>query len=98
MLRRPGFFYVKDRPAFAHPKENVPRFNPVRKAYVYGDERTASEDMAFVWFQIWRFPVDWRFFVTAAAFHESTNWEREWPLDARAPIGRQEDRPARKHV
>ena len=98
LLRRLGFFYVKDRPAFTHPKENVVRFNPVRKAYLYGDERIASEDMAFVWFQVWRFPVDWRFFVTAAAFHESTNWEREWPLDARAPIGRQGDRPARKHV
>ncbi len=87
LRRRPGFFYVKDRPSFMYPSEEVPTFNPVRKAYVYGDDQMAAEDMAFVWFQVWKFPVDWRFYVSAAAFHESTNWERDWPLDAQAPVG-----------
>ena len=78
---RPGFFYVKDRRQFEHPSENVLEFDPVRRVYVYGDERTAAEDMAFIWFDLWKFPVDWRFFVTAAAFHEHTDWESDWPLD-----------------
>ncbi len=78
---RPGFFYVKDRRQFEHPAEGVAEFNPVRRIYVYGDDRTAAEDMAFIWFDVWKFPVDWRFFVTAAAFHEDTEWESDWPLD-----------------
>jgi hypothetical protein len=78
---RPGFFYVKDRRQFEHHPEEVTEFNPLRRVYVYGDDRLAAEDMAFIWFDLWRFPVDWRFFVTAAAFHEHTNWESDWPLD-----------------
>ena len=38
--------------------------------------RSAAEEMAFVLFSVWKFPVDWRFYVTAAAFHEATNWEK----------------------
>ena len=78
---RPGFFYVKDRRQFEHPAEDVPEFDPVRRVYVYDDDRTAAEDIAFIWFEVWKFPVDWRFFVTAAAFHEDTEWESDWPLD-----------------
>ena len=49
--RRRGFFYVKDRRQFEHPAEDVPDFNPLRRVYVYGEERTAAEDTAFVWFE-----------------------------------------------
>lgn len=88
---RRGFFYVKDRPCFEHPGEDVASFNPLRKVYIYGDEREAAEDMAFVWFHVWKFPVDWRFYITAAAFHAKTNWERGFPLDASHPVaGRME--------
>ncbi len=83
---RPGFFYVKDRRQFAHPAEDVAEFDPVRRIYVYGDDRSAAEDMAFIWFDVWRFPVDWRFFVTAAAFHEHTEWESDWPLDVESVV------------
>jgi hypothetical protein len=83
---RPGFFYVKDRRQFEHPAEDVPEFDPVRRVYVYGDDRTAAEDMAFIWFAVWKFPVDWRFFVTAAAFHEDTEWESDWPLDVNSVV------------
>ncbi len=78
---RLGFFYVTDRPQFEHPEEKATEFEPVRRIYLYGDERTAAEDMAFVWFQVWKFPVDWRFFLTAAAFYEDSQWETDWPLD-----------------
>jgi hypothetical protein len=78
---RPGFFYVTDRPQFEHPAENAVRFNPLRKVYVHGDESSAAEDMAFVWFNVWKFPVDWRFYVTAAAFHDTTTWEKGFPIE-----------------
>lgn len=81
LQRRPGFFYVTQRREWEHPAERADQFNPVRKIYVYGDEQSAAEDMAFVWFNVWKFPVDWRFFVTAAAFFEKTNWERGFPIE-----------------
>jgi hypothetical protein len=81
LRRRPGFFYVTERRQFEHPAERADRFNPLRKVYVPGDERSAAEDMAFIWFHVWKFPVDWRFFVTAAAFHERTNWEKGFPIE-----------------
>lgn len=84
---RLGFFYARDRPSFQYPGDHEEEYDPFRKGYVYGDERTAAEDMAFIWFQVWKFPVDWRFYVTAAAFHEDTEWEDAWPLDAQTPVG-----------
>jgi len=81
LRRRPGFFYVKDRPEFEHPEENAERFNPLRKVYVHGDERTAAEDMAYVWFNVWKFPVDWRFYVTAGAFYAERSWEEGVPIE-----------------
>lgn len=57
------------------------KFNPLRKVYAYGDERSAAEDMAYVWFNVRKFPVDWRFYVTAGAFDEKSNWEKGFPID-----------------
>lgn len=78
---RQGFFYVRDRPQFTLCGEDVDGFDPFRKVYVYGDETSAAEDMAFIFFQIWKFPVDWRFYVKAAAFGDKkTNWEWGEPI------------------
>ena len=78
---RLGFFYLRDRPEFTLYNEDVDGCDPFRKIYLYGDERSAAEDMAFIFFQVWNFPVDWRFFVEAAAFGEKKMaWEREMPI------------------
>jgi len=37
--------------------------------------------MAFVWFCVWKFPVDWRFYVTVAAFHDDVWWEWGFPIE-----------------
>jgi len=78
---RRGFFYLRDRLEFTLKGEDVDGYDPFRKIYIYGDEGTAAEDMAFNFFQAWKFPVDWRFYVTAAAFGHSTGWERGTPVD-----------------
>jgi hypothetical protein len=78
---RPGFFYLLDHREFEFPEENAEHFNPLRKAFVYGDDRLAAEDMAYVWFHVWKFPVDWRFYVTAAAFVQKTTWEQGFPIE-----------------
>jgi hypothetical protein len=79
---RRGFFYLKDRPEFTLHGEDVDGYDPFRKVYVYGDERAAAEDMAFVFFHVWKFPVDWRFYVKAAAFsNKKTDWESGTPIE-----------------
>ncbi len=79
---RKGFFYLKDRLEFTLKDEDVDGYDPFRKIYVYGDEDSAAEDMAFVFFQVWRFPVDWRFFVKSAAFGDKkTDWENGAPIE-----------------
>jgi hypothetical protein len=79
---RKGFFYLRDRPEFTLKEEDVEGYDQFRKVYVYGDERSAAEDMAFIFFQVWRFPVEWRFFVKAAAFGDKkTDWENGLPIE-----------------
>ena len=79
---RKGFFYLRDRPQFTLNEEDVEGYDPFRKVYIYGDEVSAAEDMAFILFQVWKFPVDWRFYVTAAAFGDKkTDWEDGTPLE-----------------
>jgi hypothetical protein len=38
--------------------------------------------MAFSFFQVWRFPVDWRFYVRVAAFGgEGIAWEQDTKIE-----------------
>jgi len=79
---RQGFFYLRDRPEFTLTEEDVDGYDPFRKVYIYGDEDSAAEDMAFIFFQVWRFPVDWQYFVKAAAFGDKkSDWEYGTPID-----------------
>lgn len=79
---RQGFFYLRDRPQFTlYGEDDVDRHDPFRKVYVYGDEDSAGEDMAYIFFQVWKFPVDSRFYVTAAAFGGKYRWEQGYPIE-----------------
>jgi hypothetical protein len=40
----------------------------------------AAEDTAYVFFKVWKFPVDSPFYVTAAAFSGKKQWERGTPI------------------
>lgn len=78
---RTGFFYLDERKEFTLSGEDVEGYDPFRKAYVYGDEATAAEDTAFIFFQVWKFPVDWRFFVTSESFNGKHKWEGSVPVE-----------------
>ena len=53
------------------------KWNPLQKVYLYRDEESAAEDMAFILFQVWKFPVDWRWYVRGGVVsHQSTNLSR----------------------
>jgi hypothetical protein len=77
-----GFFFLKDRPEFRLDRnEPVEGYDPFRKIYVYGDEATAAGDTARIFFDVWKFPVDWRFFVTASAFSGKARFESDTPIE-----------------
>ena len=48
--------------------KDMVKWNPLQKVYLYRDEESAAEDMAFILFQIWNFPVDSPLYVKAASF------------------------------
>lgn len=76
---RSGFFYVGEQDTFTNFKDDVPRYDPFQKVYVFRDEAAAAEDMAWILFQLWKFPVDTRLYVTA--FCDDSNWEDRLPID-----------------
>jgi hypothetical protein len=83
---RSGFFYLDDRPQWTLHKEDVEGHDPLRKIYIYGDERSAAEDMAYIFFDLWKFPTDWQFYVHSSSFpnvrdnREGKPWEKWVPL------------------
>jgi hypothetical protein len=82
--QRLGFHRAKNRPDLRWVRANwkdIVRWDPLQKVYIYGDEESAAEDMAFIMYRVWKFPVDWTWYVTAASFHTGHQFERGKPLD-----------------
>ena len=77
---RSGFFYLEERKQFQLYGEDVEGYDPFRKAYTYGDEMSAAEDTAYIFYQVWKFPIDWTFYVTSAAFGGKHTWEQGMPV------------------
>ena len=57
------------------------KWEPLQKIYLYRDEESAAEDMAFILFQIWHFPVDSPLYVKAASFHTKHRFEHGKRID-----------------
>lgn len=83
LQQRAGFYWAKDRQDLRWVRANLKdylRWNPLQKIYLYRDEESAAEDMVFVLFDVWQFPVDWPWCVTAAAFHADHRFEQGYPF------------------
>ena len=84
LRQRPGFYYAQNRRDLwwiaANWKDTV-EWDPLQKVYLYGDEESAAEDMAFIMFQVWKFPVDWTWYVRATSFHTEHRFEQGKALD-----------------
>ena len=78
---RGGFFYLADRKEFTLHGEDIEGYDPFRKIYLYEDEQSAAEDMAFIFFQVWMFPVESRLYVSSAAFGGKHHWEQGVPIE-----------------
>jgi hypothetical protein len=75
---RLGFYWAKNRPDLRWVRRNwedIVKWQPLQKIYLYRDEESAAEDMAFILFQLWNFPVDWPLYVKASAFHTKHRFE-----------------------
>ena len=79
LRERTGFFFLGDRPGAESLSADVKRFQPLRKAYVHGDIHSAAEDIAFTFFELWRFPIDARLYLTT--FGRKHSWDSGKPLD-----------------
>ena len=81
---RQGFYWAKNRPDLRWVRsnwENMVIWEPLQKVYLYRDEDSAAEDMAFILFQIWHFPVDSPLYVKAASFHTKHRFEHGKRID-----------------
>jgi hypothetical protein len=77
VAERPGFGYALDNPQ-KRPGER--EFDPVQKQYGYAAKRTAAEDAAYVFFDLWELPLDVWIKVEASAFDGSRRWERDFSM------------------
>ncbi|MEZ6082126.1 MAG: hypothetical protein R3C09_08270 [Pirellulaceae bacterium] len=49
---RSGLFYLHERPQHVTSRNEIERFDPALKFYIYGDERSAAEDVGYLGMQI----------------------------------------------
>jgi hypothetical protein len=75
---RLGFYWAKHRTDLRWVRVNwkdIVTWNPLQKVCLYRDEQSAAEDMAFILFQVWNFPVDSPLYIKAASFHTGHRFE-----------------------
>lgn len=75
-----GFFYLPEEDPITLEKLAVEECNPFRKIYRFGEEQSAAEDVSYIFFSVWKLPVDWQFFVTAHSWGDLPGWELNEPL------------------
>lgn len=82
LKQRRGFYREAEHPEVGVTRNasDLVQLDPVGKKYIYGDEREAAEDAAYVFFDVWGLPLDAELLVTASAF-DGPHWEREVPLE-----------------
>jgi len=71
--------------------EAMLKWDPLHKLYLYRDEDSAAEDMAFVLYDVWKFPLDQPWYIRAGCFEtaesfdtgKSLDWARRSSVDPR---------------
>ncbi len=79
LQRRNGFFFLGERGGAETQASVIERFHPLRKAYVHGDHYSVAEDVAYIFFDLWRFPIDTRLFLST--WGGRNQWDSGRPLD-----------------
>jgi hypothetical protein len=82
LKERRGFYREAEHPEVGVTTNvnDLVRFDPIGKKYIYGDEREAAQDAAYVFYDVWGLTPDTEMLVTAAAFN-GPSWEKDVPLE-----------------
>lgn len=82
LRQRRGFYREAERPdaGVTTDVQELVDHDPVGKKYIYGDEREAAEDAAFILFDLWALPAGERLLVTASSFEGCFSWEKDAEL------------------
>ncbi len=78
---RIGFSWARQNENSAISEKHIEDFDPLQKFYRYGEERTAAEDAAFIFFEVWGVPANSRLYVSASSCHTFHSWERGEPIE-----------------
>ena len=81
VAERRGFYREAERSdaGVSTDVNDLVRFDPVGKKYIYGDEREAAEDAAYVLYDVWGLAPAATLLVTPSAF-DGPSWEDRTPL------------------
>jgi hypothetical protein len=79
IAERPGFHFVLKDPSRKVAEYEL-HFNPVQRIYQYSEKRQAAEDTAYLFFDLWKFPLGAWFKVVSQAFQSGKCWERKFSL------------------
>ena len=82
LKERRGFYREAEHPdaGVTTDVNELVQFDPVGKKYIYGDEREAAEDAAYVFYEVWGLAPDAELLVTASAF-DGPSWEKDVLLE-----------------
>jgi hypothetical protein len=86
MRERSGFFFLRNRRSpwmsFESWQKAVREWNPLGKEYLNADTRSAAEDMAYIVFELWRFPLDWQLYYRSCSFgSRRRKWAKDGPVN-----------------
>lgn len=77
VAERPGFGFALNNP---QKRLGERQYDPVQRQYQYAEKRTASEDAAYVFFDLWQTPLDAWIDVDASAFEVERRWEQNFSM------------------
>lgn len=69
LRERTGFRFLGTGAPLHNTEATVHAFNPFTKFYLHGDEQLASEELAYVWFDVWGLPLESGLLATACTQH-----------------------------
>ena len=77
VAERTGFGFALNNP---QKRLGERQYDPVQRQYAYAEKRTAAEDAAYVFFDLWQTPLDAWIEVMASAFEVKRDWEQGFSM------------------
>jgi len=78
LTERHGFYWAREHCDYWWVNadwEAMLKWDPLQKLYLYRDEDSAAEDMAFVLYDVWKFPLDQPWYINAGCFETAESFD-----------------------